>query len=145
MDKIPRIFEKTIIFALILMMMIVVLLSTIELGYMLLEDVTSQPLFLLEIDELLDIFGFFLLILIGVELLETIRAYLLDNVVHVEVVIEVALIAISRKVIILDLKETTSDTLLGIAAIIVALAIAYLIQQRLRKKLAPKPADVSPG
>ncbi len=120
MDKIPKYFERTIIFALILMMMIVVLLSTIELGYMLIEDIFSQPLFLLEIDELLDIFSFFLLILIGVELLETIRAYLIENIIHVEVVIEVALIAISRKVIILDLKETSSETLLGIAAIIVA-------------------------
>ncbi len=47
-----------------------------------------------------EIFGFFMLILIGIELLETIRAYLVENVVHVEVVIEVALIAIARKVII---------------------------------------------
>jgi uncharacterized membrane protein (DUF373 family) len=37
--------------------------------------------------------------LIGIELLETIKAYLLEKVVHVEIVIEVALIAIARKVI----------------------------------------------
>ena len=44
--------------------------------------------------------GFFLLVLIGIELLETIKAYLLTNVIHVEIVLEVALIAIARKVII---------------------------------------------
>lgn len=127
---IPKLFEKVIVFSLIMMMMIVVFLSTLELAYILINDIVSSPVFLLGIDELLDIFGFFLLILIGVELLETIRAYLQEHVVHVEVVIEVALIAIARKVIILDLKEITSETLIGIAAIVVALALAYFLQLR---------------
>jgi uncharacterized membrane protein (DUF373 family) len=82
---------------------------------------------LLEIDELLEIFGFFLLILIGVELLETIKAYLETNIIHVEVVLEVALIAIARKVIILDLKLYSELTLLGIAALIITLAGAYAL------------------
>jgi uncharacterized membrane protein (DUF373 family) len=128
MDKIPKLFEKVIVFALIIMMMGVVLLATIDLAYILIKDVTSPPILLLDINELLDVFGFFLLILIGVELLETIRAYLIEHVVHVEVVIEVALIAIARKVIILDLTETTSTTLYGIAAILVALALAYFLR-----------------
>jgi uncharacterized membrane protein (DUF373 family) len=140
MKRIPKLFEKIIVFSLILMMMIVISLSTIELAYKLVKDVVSSPLFLLNIDELLDIFGFFLLILIGVELLETIRAYLQEHVVHVEVVIEVALIAIARKVIILDLGKTTSDTMLGIAAIVIALALAYFLQLRHRKSIS-KGAD----
>jgi uncharacterized membrane protein (DUF373 family) len=143
MDKIPKLFEKIIVLCLIVLMMIVVFLSTIELAYMLIMNVISSPILLPDINELLDIFGFFLLILIGVELLETIRAYLQEHVVHVEVVIEVALIAIARKVIILDLKEITSDTLLGIAAIVFALAMAYFLQHR--RKSASKPADPGHG
>ena len=65
----------------------------------------TPPIILLEINELLEIFGFFLLVLIGVEILETIKAYLLEKVVHVEIVLEVALFAIARKVIILDLEK----------------------------------------
>jgi uncharacterized membrane protein (DUF373 family) len=143
MQRILKLFEKIIVFSLILMMMIVIFLATIELAYVLVKDILSPPIPLLEIDELLDIFGFFLLILIGVELLETIRAYLVDHIVHVEVVIEVALIAIARKVIILDLTKITSATLLGIAAIIIALAFAYFLQFRQGRERAAKPADLS--
>jgi uncharacterized membrane protein (DUF373 family) len=117
-------FEKAITVTLVVLMAIVVLLATIELGWIIIKDIITPPVFLLEIEELLDIFGLFLLVLIGVELLETIKAYVKENVVHYEVVLTVAMIAIARKVIILDVKELPSMTLVGIAAIIVALSAA---------------------
>jgi uncharacterized membrane protein (DUF373 family) len=92
---------------------------------MLLSDIISSPIVLLDVEELLDIFGFFLLVLIGVELLETIKAYFDDHVVHVEVVLEVAMIAIARKVITLEVKDVSSLTLIGIGAIILTLAVAF--------------------
>lgn len=127
-------FERAVILALIFMMIIVVLISTLELGYIIIQDIISPPVFWLEIDELLDIFGFFLLILIGVELLETIKAYLAEKVVHSEIVLEVALIAITRKVIILDVKAYSGLTIVGIAALIVAIAIAYFFLKRTAKQ-----------
>mgnify|MGYP001078130913 FL=1 len=133
MEKIAERFEKGIIFVLSLMMMIVILLATIEFGYILVVDILTPPLFFVEVSELLDIFGFFLLILIGVELFETIRSYMAEHIVHVEVVAEVALIAIARKVIILDVKDFTPLALLGIAAIIIALAAAYFLVLYLRR------------
>ena len=123
-------FEKIIVLSLIGMMVVVILLATVELGWVLIKDIITPPLFLLDINELLEIFGFFLLVLIGVELLETIKAYLKKGVVHVEIVLEVALIAIARKVIILNPKEYASLTLLSIAALIVALAVAYRLMKR---------------
>jgi len=117
-------FEKAVTVSLVAMMAVVVLLATIELGWIIIQDIITPPVLLLEINELLDIFGLFLLVLIGVELLETIKAYLKENVVHFEVVLTVAMIAIARKVITLDVKELPSMTLVGIAAIIVALAAA---------------------
>ena len=125
-----RKFEHAVIVSLIGMMIVVVLISTVELAYLIVKDIISPPFFWLEIDELLDIFGFFLLILIGVELLETIKAYLADKVVHSEVVLEVALIAIARKVIILDVKEYSGLTIVGIAALIVAMGLAYYLMKR---------------
>ena len=133
-----RTFEHTIIRALILMMAVIILISTIELGYLLIKDIVRQPVFFLEIDQLLELFGFFLLILIGIELLETIKAYLQDQVVHSEVVLEVALIAIARKVIILDLKEYDTTVLIGIAALILAISGAYyILRRKLRIDLSP--------
>ena len=127
-------FETGIVYALIVMMMTVVLLATIELGWIILKDIITAPIILLEIDELLEIFGFFLLVLIGVELLETIKAYLVEKVVHVEIVLEVALIAISRKVIILDLEKYSSLTLLGIAGLILSVGVAFhVVKNRIGK------------
>jgi uncharacterized membrane protein (DUF373 family) len=126
-------FEHAVIFALIFMMIVVVLISTLELGYIIIKDIISPPVFWLEIHELLDIFGFFLLILIGVELLESIKAYLAEKVVHSEIVLEVALIAIARKVIILDLKEYEGVTIIGIAALIISIAVAYFFLKKAAK------------
>jgi len=123
-------FEKVVLVALVFMMSVVVFLSTLELGWILIRDIVTPPVVLLDIDELLDVFGFFLLVLIGIELLETIKTYFVEHVIHAEVVIEVAMIAIARKVIILDVKELPSLTLLGIAAIIITLAVAYWLVKR---------------
>jgi len=125
-------FERLIVGMLIVLMVIVVLLSTIELGWIILQDILNPPYIVLDANELLDIFGFFLLVLIGVELIETLRAYLTDNTVHAEVVIEVAMIAIARKVIILEVKDLSGLTLVGIAAIIAALTGAFYVLKRMR-------------
>jgi len=129
-------FEHAIVISLISMMIVVVLVSTFELAWIIIKDLVTPPILLLEIEELLDIFGFFLLILIGVELLETIKAYLDTKVVHVEIVLEVAVIAIARKVITLDLKEYTDLTLIGVAALIVALATAFYLIKKLSGRCA---------
>jgi uncharacterized membrane protein (DUF373 family) len=118
-------FTRGIILALIAMMMLAVLLSTVELLIILVVELLKPPKYLLGIDNLFEIFGFFLMILIGLELLESIRTYLDDNLLHVEVVFLVAMIAITRKVIILEVKDLEPLALVGIASIIVALALGY--------------------
>jgi len=129
-----KLFERVIVGSLIFMMIVVILLSTIELGRILVLDIINPPNYLLDINELLDVFGFFMLILIGVELLETIRAYLNEHEVHVEIVLEVALIAVARKVVIIDVKEYSPETLLAIAAIVLSLAGAYYLQKQARNR-----------
>lgn len=127
-----RRFQKIIVVSLVAMMVLTVFLTTIELAWMLIQDITTEPIFLLEIQELLDLFGLFLLVLIGIELIETLRTYLTDHEIHAEVVFTVALIAIGRKVIILDVKELPSLTLVGIAAIILAMSFGYFLLKYLR-------------
>jgi uncharacterized membrane protein (DUF373 family) len=124
-------FEKVIVLALLIMMSIVVLLATIELGYILIKDILTPPVIFLEIEELLELFGLFLLVLIGIELLETVKAYLSRHVIHSHVVFTVALIAIGRKVIILDIYKIEGSTLIGMAAIIIALAVGYFLVRRI--------------
>ena len=123
-------FERIIVSTLLVMMAVTILLATVELAWLIIKDVITPPIILLEINELLDIFGLFLLVLLGIELISTLKTYLIENVIHVEVVFAVALIAIGRKVIILDVKEISSLSLLGIAAIIIALSVGYFLVKR---------------
>jgi uncharacterized membrane protein (DUF373 family) len=121
-------FKRVLISALTVMMAFVLLLATIELGWVIGRDVITPPVFLLDIEELLEIFGLFMLVIIGIELLETVmKTYLAEGVDHVQVVLAVAMIAIARKVIILDVNEVSSLTLLGLGAIILALSIGYYL------------------
>lgn len=134
-------FERVIVTTLIVMMGLTILLATIELGWFILRDIITPPLLLLEIHELLDIFGLFLLVLLGIELISTLKTYLTENEVHVEVVFAVALIAIGRKVIILDIKEVSSLSLLGIAAVVLSLSIGYFLVKRTFPKKDLKDKD----
>lgn len=125
MGKILALLERVIIIVLIIFMSFTVIVSTIELGVVLSTELLKPPKYLLNIEELLEIFGFFMMVLIGLELLEIIKTYVKETVLHVEICFLVAMIAIARKVIILDIKSVTPLSLLGIAAIIVALAIGF--------------------
>ncbi len=121
-------FEKIIIRVLVVLMAFVLLLSTVELAWVIIKDIITPPILLLEIDELLEIFGLFMLVLIGIELLETIaKTYMAESVDHAQIVMAVAIIAIARKVIILDVKDLSGLALVGIAAIILALSIGYYL------------------
>lgn len=126
-------FKKAVITVLTVMMALVLLLSTIELGWVLVKDIVAPPIFLLDIDELLDIFGLFMLVIIGIELLETVmKTYLMESVNHIEVVLGVAIIAIVRKVIILDIKEVPIPTPNGVGVIIIFLLTGNFLLKKSR-------------
>ena len=131
MEKFLKKFERIIVIALLGMMALVVLLGTIELAVIILDQMLQPPRFiLLGMSELLAIFNFFLLVLIGLELIEVIKVYLVDEQVHVEVIFLVAIIAVARKVIVLDVKELDPLVSLAMAAIIVSLAGGYYLLKR---------------
>ena len=94
------------------------------------DDAYNNPALLLDIDELLTYFGLFFMILIGLELLETIKMYLTEDQIHVEVVMLVALIAVCRKVILLDLNYIEPMAVIGLALIIVSLGGSYFLVRR---------------
>jgi len=135
MSKLLAVFERVIISTLIILMALIILLATIDLAWVIVEGILEPPWLRLATADLLDTFAAFLLVLVGIELLDTIRAYLSEHVVHAEIVFMAALIAVARKIITLDIKELSAVTLLGIAAIILALSAGYyLLKQSQRNE-----------
>lgn len=109
-----------------LAMILVIIVSVCDLLIFLTKELINDPQTLLK-DTLFVIFGLFLNVLIALEILENITAYLKKHVIQVELVIVTSLIAVSRKIIILDLEKKTAADLIGLAAAIFALSISYLI------------------
>lgn len=128
-------FERFVYAALMLLLMVVLLFSVGELCYIIFLTLTNPPPGLLENHELTNVLGVFLLILIGVELLDTIKAYFRENAIHFEIVILLAVVAIARKVILLDpaaapKPEFVGMEFIGIGVVIVGLAAAYFLIKR---------------
>ena len=129
--------QKLIAFVLAILLIVVVTLSTVHLGFLIAQEIWKTPRFLIPVQGLLEIFSFFLLILIGVELLETLKAYVRKDVIHVRLVLEVALIAMARKVIILEPDSVPGSTMFGVAALIFALAVAFYFERQAHREDPP--------
>jgi uncharacterized membrane protein (DUF373 family) len=130
--------QKLTVLTLAVMLVVVMVLSTIHLGVLIWGEILKPPRFLIPVQGLLDIFGYFLLVLIGVELIETLKAYVQKDTIHVRVVLEVALIAMARKVIIEEPNTVPGLTLFGIAALILALGIAFYFERQAKHEAHPR-------
>lgn len=118
--------EKIIAKILSLAMIVVIIVSTIDLGIFLVQNLfVFDPFFLKT--ALFEVFGMFLSVLIALEILENITAYLRRNIIQVELVVATSLIAIARKLIILDVNKVSTGELFGLGFAVLALAISYWI------------------
>lgn len=107
----------------------VILVAVGDLIIVLFQELFSPPLEFLD-KTLFEIFGIFLNVLIALEILENITVYLRKSVVLVELVIVTSLVAVARKIIILDLTKYTGFEIIGLAIAILALSISYWIVRR---------------
>ncbi len=109
-----------------LFMVVVIVAAILDLGFFLVRELFTTPHGKFN-TILFEIFGLFLNILIALEILENITGYLKKHVLQVELVIVTSLIAIARKIIILDLQKVTGIDIIGLGIAILALSISYLI------------------
>ncbi|MGA2698844.1 MAG: phosphate-starvation-inducible PsiE family protein [Methanoregula sp.] len=120
-------FEKLVYILLIAFLVIVLVFAIGQMFFYLWTTLTTAPVLILDNSELSTALGGFLLVLIAVELLDTMKAYITENVIHVEVVVLLAIIAIARKVILLSPSGNDGLELIGIGIIIVGLAASYYL------------------
>ena len=120
-------FEKLVYILLIAFLVIVLVFAIGQMFWSLWITLTTAPVLDLDSTELALALGGFLLVLIAVELLDTMKAYITENVIHVEVVVLLAIIAIARKIILLNPSGPDGLELIGLGIIIVGLAASYYL------------------
>ncbi|MBW4684836.1 MAG: phosphate-starvation-inducible PsiE family protein [Komarekiella atlantica HA4396-MV6] len=109
-----------------ILMVVVILVAIGDLVIFIIQELFTTPYARFN-TTLFKIFGLFLNVLIALEILENITAYLRKHVFQVELVIVTSLIAIARKIIILDLEKVTGIDIIGLGIATLALSISYLI------------------
>lgn len=123
-------FERGASVVLMVLMGVVTTLSIADLIYNIINEIIESSKFVVRVDSLQKLLGMFIWVIIAIELFNSIRVYIVHHHFHVERIVLLSLIAVSRKVIILDLHELSGGTVLGIAAIIAALCGGYFILRR---------------
>jgi len=126
-------FERVIYYILVVLLAIVIVFSVFELGWEVINGIVLDTTYRLDNHEMITIFGFFLLVLIAIELLDTIKAYIKKQEIHVEIIVLLAIIAVARKIILLDPYGDIpiSDlTLGGMGVVVICLAGAYYLLKK---------------
>jgi uncharacterized membrane protein (DUF373 family) len=116
-----------------LAMVLVVLFSAFDLAIFLSRSMLLSPPDGFSLS-LLTIFGLFLNILIALEIMQNIASYLGNHIIQIEMVVTTSLIAVARKIIVLDLKKISDMELFALAATILALSICYWLVRRTNAK-----------
>jgi len=107
------------------LMVLVIFWGIGDVLYVLYQKLMEPPMFLLKIGDILATFGAFLAVLIAIEIFHNITLFLRDDVIHVNVVVATALMAIARKVIIFDFKVLEPEYIWATGGVILALGITY--------------------
>ncbi len=109
------------------LMTFVIIWGVIDVGWVIFQRLTDGvgPIFLLEITDILATFGAFMAVLIAIEIFVNITIYLRDDIIHVKIVVATALMAIARKVIIMDIEKIQPIEIFAIASVVLALSIGY--------------------
>lgn len=128
-DLMLKLLQRIIRFSvrvLAVLMTVLILLGVVDVAWMLFDKaLAASPRFVLSISDILATFGAFMAVLIAIEIFVNIVMYLREDIIHVKIVVATALMAIARKVIILDFKETSADFVWATAGVILATSIAY--------------------
>ncbi len=129
--------ESVVSKVLSILMVLVTVFAVFDLSVFLVQELWNEatsPNHMRFSESLFKIFGLFLNILIALEILENITAYLKKHVIQVELVIVTSLIAVARKIIILDLSKTSGVEVIGLGVAIFSLSVSYWIVRRANLK-----------
>lgn len=117
-----------------IIMTAVILWGVVDVCWVIYQKLMIPPKFLLTISDILATFGAFMAVLIAIEIFVNICIYLREDVIHVQIVMATALMAIARKIIILDFSTISADYVWAMAGVVFAMSIGYFLVLRATQK-----------
>ncbi len=140
MKTVLRLVETILVTGILLALSVTLLLALLDIAYVIYTKIMAPPAFIVDAQGLMELFSLILILLIGVELIDGVKAYLDENIVHVELILLIAIIAIARKVVVWDFDKHSHTELYSLAAMILALGVSYFLvkQGALKVPFSPR-------
>jgi len=138
--------EGVVLIVLQLLLLVSVIIATAFACWIFFQRLFVHPSEIKTIDVLhlllQKVFGGVLVVYLGLELLETLRLHFDKRENRLRAIIAVAMIAVARQTVVIDPAETPASVFFGLAALLVALAVAsYCV----RRSASPVDAEQPPN
>ena len=134
MERVMRLIERGILHAAQALLVLVIVAALYQLWYLFVVAIRDHVADIRSIPMLTEAvqrgFAGVLLIVLGLELLETLRVYFAHHRVRLEIILVVAIIAVARHVINLDFHAVSGAEVAGIAALVLSLTGGYFLVQK---------------
>jgi len=115
------------------LMAFVVLCGVVLIGVELYQTLRDSPETLLSISGITSTFASFLAVLIAIDIFINISLYVRRHVIAVRLVVATALMAVARKIIVLDFAGIEPIQVIAMAAIVAALGFSYFFLSKLKE------------
>jgi uncharacterized membrane protein (DUF373 family) len=133
-NKLLDLFESIIVATLMVFLILCVGLATFQMWVLLIRNAGSRLGEVTDARSLQSVvhaaFGGVLSVLLGLELIETVRHYRAEHHVRLEIIFVVAMIAVGRHIIQLDYHDVTPLSLFATTALILGLVVGYTFLRR---------------
>jgi uncharacterized membrane protein (DUF373 family) len=127
-------FEKIVFYILSGIVILYITVEIIELLYQfgkaIIVNEGDHDRLLISAEQTKKVLPVFFNVLIAIELIDTFNGYLKDSVIQVQSILLIGLIAIGRKLLVLDIGHADGLSNIGLAAIILALSLGYYLVKK---------------
>jgi uncharacterized membrane protein (DUF373 family) len=136
-------FEHIVALVLTILVSFIMLVAMYRLSVGIIHDLIFGFLNPLEHEVFQALFGEIMTLLIAMEFNHTIHLVAMrkQNIIQVKTVLLIAILALARKVIIMDLHQITSSQIEALAAITLALGIVYWLMRERDDRLSDSESD----
>ncbi|MES1982792.1 MAG: phosphate-starvation-inducible PsiE family protein [Pseudomonadota bacterium] len=131
-------FESSVAFILTIIIGLIILVALYRLSAGVVMGLLLGALDPLDHRMFQDVFGEIMTLLIALEFNHTLQYVVThqQSIIQTKVILLITLLALARKLIILDLHEVTAGQLLGLAAVTLALGVIYWLMRERDDRLA---------